>query len=357
MTHLVDPSGGSTAPGATVRMFVFLVPAAGDDTFVVIKNCEVERLHQRLNDVFAAIRFTREEVIGDSLPFLDVRIEKLSDGSLATSVHRKDSNSEIILNYGSNHPAAHKRSCAQTLFHRAYRYCNSDDLLKKELAYLYRLFRSNGYPTSFVKNCLRHQARPQGPTLNGDIVSRQFFSLPYLQGTSGIITQQLNRSGIHIAHKPASSLRKTLSRTKDPLPKEQQTNVIHRIPYANWSYVYVGHTGRGPGSRINEYKLAVRRRDPLYIFFAHALECDHRFNWDGTEVVATANTERTREFLEAWYSNARSINRHIDLDAHYEGLRSRLTVRWPNATSTAANPAARSPIDPPSTLPLQHMDP
>nr|VZH99301.1 unnamed protein product [Spirometra erinaceieuropaei] len=86
-------------------------------------------------------------------------------------------------------------------------------------------------------------------------------------------------------------------------------------------------------------------------------ECDHRFNWDGTEVVAMANTKRAREFLEAWYSNAGSINRHVDMDAHYEGLRSRLTVPCPNATSTAANPATRSPIDPPSALPLQHRDP
>ncbi|BHF63008.1 hypothetical protein SprV_0200599700 [Sparganum proliferum] len=47
-----------------------------DDTFVVIKNCEVERLHQRLNDAFPAIQFTREEAIGDSLPFLDVKIKR-----------------------------------------------------------------------------------------------------------------------------------------------------------------------------------------------------------------------------------------------------------------------------------------
>ncbi|BHF74043.1 hypothetical protein SprV_0401712700 [Sparganum proliferum] len=86
-------------------------------------------------------------------------------------------------------------------------------------------------------------------------------------------------------------------------------------------------------------------------------ECDHRFNWDGTEVVAMANTKPAREFLEAWYSNAGSINRHVDLDAHYEGLRSRLTAPCPNATSTAATPATRSTIDPPSTLPLQHRDP
>ncbi|BHF79120.1 hypothetical protein SprV_0602223900 [Sparganum proliferum] len=318
-----------------------------DDTFVVIKKREVERLHQSLNDVFPAIQFTREEAVGDSLSFLDVKIQRLDDGNLTTSVHRKGSDSEIILNYGSNHPAAHKRSCVRTLFHRAYRYCSNDDLLKKELGYLYRLFRSNGYPMSFVKNCLRRQAQPRGPSSEEEIVTQKFFSLPYMQGTSEMIARQLNQFGIRVSHKPASSLRTVLTRVKDSIPKEEQTNVIYRIPCANCPCVYVGHTGRRLGTRINEHKLAIRRRDPLSLIFAHALQCDHRFNWDNTEVIATANTKRAREFLEAWHSNADSINRHVDLDAHYEGLRSRLTKPSPT-------PHQRPLIQTPAVLPTYH---
>nr|VZI37398.1 unnamed protein product [Spirometra erinaceieuropaei] len=82
-----------------------------DDTFVVIKNCEVKRLHQSLNGVFPAIQFTREEATGDILPFLDVSVQRLTDGNLAASVHRKDSSAEIILKYESNLPAARKKSC------------------------------------------------------------------------------------------------------------------------------------------------------------------------------------------------------------------------------------------------------
>nr|VZI36095.1 unnamed protein product [Spirometra erinaceieuropaei] len=307
-----------------------------DDTFVIIKTREVERLHQSLNSVFPAILFTREEATGDTLPFLDVSIQRLRDGKLATSVHRKDSSAEIILNYGSNHPAAHKRSCVRTLFHRAYRICNGDDSLKKELAYLHRLFRSNGYPASFVKNCLRRKRQLPNPESHEDRASQKFYSLPYIQGISEALSRQLKRFGISIAHKPASSLRETLCRVKDPVPKEQLTNVIYRIPCANCPCVYIGHTGRCLGTRINEYKLALRRRDPLSLVFAHAIEHDHRFNWDDTEVIAKANTRQAREFLEAWHSGTTSINRHVDLDAHYEGLRTRSLSC--SHTSTFANP-------------------
>ncbi|BHF76497.1 hypothetical protein SprV_0501959500 [Sparganum proliferum] len=136
-----------------------------EDPFVIIKASGVERLHQNLNNVFPAMQFIREEATGDTLPFLDVSIQRLSDGKLATSVHRKDSSAEIMLNYGSNHPAAHKQSCVRTLFHRAYRICNSDDLLKKELAYLHRLFRFNGYPTSFIKIVSDARDNHQAPSL------------------------------------------------------------------------------------------------------------------------------------------------------------------------------------------------
>ncbi|VDL88587.1 unnamed protein product [Schistocephalus solidus] len=71
---------------------------------------------------------------------------------------------------------------------------------------------------------------------------------------------------------------------------------------------------------ITEHKLAIRQCDPLSLVFAHALELDHRFNWDGTDVVARAYTKQVREFLEAWHSSTTSINRHVDLDSHYEGL-------------------------------------
>ncbi|VDM02024.1 unnamed protein product [Schistocephalus solidus] len=129
------------------------------------------------------------------------------------------------------------------------------------------------------------------------------------------------------------------------------------MPCANCSCVYIGHTGRCLGTRINVHKLAVRRRDTLSLVFAHALECDQRFNWDETEIIAMVITKGAREFLDAWYSCAGSINRHVNLNILFEGLHLRFTVPRPNATSTIGNPATRNTTDPPSTLPLQHREP
>ncbi|VDM04437.1 unnamed protein product [Schistocephalus solidus] len=132
--------------------------------------------------------------------------------------------------------------------------------------------------------------------------------------------------------------KKILGRGKDRVAREaietwptKTTSNNHFSPFwhptkpSERCSAYVGHTGRKFGTRINKRTLAVHRRDLLSLVFAHAVDCDHRFNWDTTEVVAMANTKQAREFLEAWLSNSNSINRNVDLDAHDEGLRARLT--------------------------------
>ena len=104
-----------------------------DDTFVIIKRTELEYFHSTLNSIYSDIQFTIEVEKSGELPFLDVLIKRLDNGNLQTSVYRKNSNSETILQYLSNHPANHKRSCVRTLFNRAYTHCNSADNLKKEI--------------------------------------------------------------------------------------------------------------------------------------------------------------------------------------------------------------------------------
>ncbi|VDM02877.1 unnamed protein product [Schistocephalus solidus] len=47
----------------------------------------------------------------------------------------------------------------------------------------------------------------------------------------------------------------------------------------------------------NEHKLVIRRRIPLSLVFSHAMDYDHRFDWDATEVVAMAKTKQARCFV------------------------------------------------------------
>ncbi|BHF62790.1 hypothetical protein SprV_0200577600 [Sparganum proliferum] len=86
----------------------------GHDTFVVIQRDQVLKFKEHLNAVFPDIQFTMEEEENNQLAFLHVLIYRKDCGGLKTKVFRKATNMTQILNFNSNHPISHKRSCVET---------------------------------------------------------------------------------------------------------------------------------------------------------------------------------------------------------------------------------------------------
>nr|VZI44706.1 unnamed protein product [Spirometra erinaceieuropaei] len=85
-----------------------------DDTFVVIERDQVLTFKEQLNAVFPDIQFTMEEEENNQLAFLDVLVCRKHCGGLKTKVFRKATNTTQILNFNSNHPISHKRSCRRS---------------------------------------------------------------------------------------------------------------------------------------------------------------------------------------------------------------------------------------------------
>eukprot|EP00061_Rhincodon_typus_P006439 g27072.t1 len=48
---------------------------------------------------------------------------------------------------------------------------------------------------------------------------------------------------------------------------------------------------------------------------------NYQFSWDNTKILGQAKQTQAREFLEAWYSVKKAINKHIELDPIYTPLR------------------------------------
>ena len=68
-----------------------------DDVFCIIKRSNVETALVYLNSLFTV------EKEQDGLPFVDVLVSKLVDGSMMTSVYRKLTHTDRYLFYNSNH--------------------------------------------------------------------------------------------------------------------------------------------------------------------------------------------------------------------------------------------------------------
>ncbi|BHF71505.1 hypothetical protein SprV_0401456300 [Sparganum proliferum] len=98
-----------------------------DDTFVVIDRDQLLTFKERLNAVFPDIQFTMEEEENNQLAFLDVLVCRKDCGGLKTKVFRKATNTMQVLNFNSNHPISHKRSCVRTLYRRVETHCSEPE--------------------------------------------------------------------------------------------------------------------------------------------------------------------------------------------------------------------------------------
>ena len=90
-----------------------------DDVYAIMEKTEVEPFHDYLNTISTSIKFTKELEKSGQLAFLDVSVQQMEDGSLATSVYRKPTHTDRYLQYSSHHPVNEKVSVARTLFSRA----------------------------------------------------------------------------------------------------------------------------------------------------------------------------------------------------------------------------------------------
>ncbi|BHF79911.1 hypothetical protein SprV_0702303500 [Sparganum proliferum] len=289
-----------------------------DDTFVIIERSRLADFQDLLNGIFPDIQFTREDEHDEQLPFLVVLVTRTPNGELNTTVYRKATNTTQILNYHSNHPMAHKRSCVRTLFQRVKTHCSEPEGRVRELRHLRDQLARNGYPNSFVSRCLRTRPRRR----NGGEPPTLWHPLPYIKNVSEAMERIAGELGVGIAHRPTATLRSKIMRLKDRLDVGEQSGVVYQIPCQDCPRHYTGQTGRRLSSRITEHKRAVRRGDPLSQVATHTLEEGHEFNFASTRIVARANNKTGRELLEAWVSDTNSINRHVDIPPCYHALRS-----------------------------------
>ncbi|BHF57159.1 hypothetical protein SprV_0100013400 [Sparganum proliferum] len=191
-----------------------------DDTFVVIGRDQVLKFKERLNSVFPDVQFMMEEE-NNKLAFLDVLVCRKDCGSLKTKVLRKATNTMQVLNFNSNHPISHKRSCVRTLYRRVETHCSEPEDKIAESQYLRRVFRENGYPCNFVNRCMRKQDERQNRA------DPKFWrAIPYIKNVSEAVSRLLAPLGVGVAHRPEATMKRQVMRPKDPLPRQKHLELF-----------------------------------------------------------------------------------------------------------------------------------
>nr|VZI48235.1 unnamed protein product [Spirometra erinaceieuropaei] len=300
--------------------------------YVVIERDQVLKFQEHVNAVFPDIQFTMEKEENSQLAFLDVLVCRKDCGGLKTKVFRKATNTMQVLNFNSNHPISHKRSCVRTLYRRVETHCSEPEDKIAELQYLRGVFKANGYPRNFVDRCIRKRDERPNRT---DIKCLR--ALPYVKNVSEAVGRLLAPLGVGVAHRPAATIRRLVMKPKDPLPRLETSGVVYRIWCICGQSNYVGETGRQLRARMAEHAAAVRRNDASSQVAAHSTRSGHTFKFDEAEILARGDNCVSRELLESWFTGSQSINKCNDLPTPYAVLKLRLGGVTSHAGSAEVN--------------------
>ena len=113
-----------------------------------------------------------------------------------------------------------------------------------------------------------------------NIQHNHFTSILYIQGTSEKIRRVLNEAGVKVAMKLVHTNGGILPSTKETLTLEKKSCLVHKVPYFDRDFVYIGHTKRDLKSRLAEHKLAIKNQEPeKSALCEHSVQFDHFIDW------------------------------------------------------------------------------
>ena len=121
-----------------------------DDTCTALPADSVSSFHEHLNGVNGHIQFTVEKEKDGVLPFLDVLLTRDLDGTIKTSVYRKQMHTDRYLDFSSHHPLTHKKSVVTSLLSRAKALSSTAVEYTKEKLHVTKALKGNGFPASFI---------------------------------------------------------------------------------------------------------------------------------------------------------------------------------------------------------------
>lgn len=225
-----------------------------DDCFALLNSdLSEQQLLDTLNSMHPSIKYTVEVECNRSIPFLDVKCVRLSDGSVRTSIFRKNTWTSLKTNFHSFVPRSYKINVIRNLVVRAKRLC-SPECLEEELIFIKKALLRNGYPPILVDNYMnvREEDKPIGPEKKAI-----YLKLPFIGDKAASFVRRVTRQlfSLYPAAKPKllfSTSRIPIASPKDKIPVLSQSNVIYSFE-CTCGCRYLGRTGRRLEERIREH--------------------------------------------------------------------------------------------------------
>lgn len=270
-----------------------------DDTFTIYNHGldELNKFLNHLNNIAPSIKFTMELENNNSIPFLDVLVNKVNQ-HLETSVYYKKTHTGRYLDYHSNHTKGVKTGVIKCLALRARNIC-SETTINAEMSNLEQTFKQNGYPEDLIRNALQtNNNRQRNDTeTNSDQCT---MCIPYVPGISEKIGRICKDYNIRTVYQSSNTLGKKLSKVRPRQEKWKRKNVIYQIP-CECGQSYIGETLRPLETRLAEHKKCCKEGNNASGVAEHMWTHQHDIQWNQTRILDTETGWTKRKIKEAMY--------------------------------------------------------
>ena len=146
-------------------------------TIATLHKDEIDDFHEHLNRQNAHIQFTKEIKVKGKIPFLDCLVIH-DNNRLHTTVYRKPTHTDRLLDESSCNPTSHKATTIRTLTRRALLVCDSHDSLADKHKHSDNVFSKNNYNCDFVT---RNTYRTEPNATNTNLTPTTTVTIPYIR--------------------------------------------------------------------------------------------------------------------------------------------------------------------------------
>ncbi|KAJ4432356.1 hypothetical protein ANN_20975 [Periplaneta americana] len=239
----------------------------------------------QLNSFHTQVQFTMETEKDGRLPFLDVMVQRRTDGTLGHDVYRKPTHTDRYLHKTSKHHPGLKRAMMKTLINRARRVAEPRHI-QRELSHVSTALMANGYSRPEIKRAMRPRVTPSMRSQERATKKGTVF-LPYLRNVTDRISRVLKRHEVETTFLPTKQIRNMLRSSKDKRDKLLSAGV-YRIP-CSCGKVYIGTTQRSVRTRLTEHNRNCRlgQIDKSAVAAYAYQEGDHNIRFKDTDILST----------------------------------------------------------------------
>lgn len=289
-----------------------------DDTFVLFDNAtKSQEFLTYLNRKHSNIKFTIEQEANNSLPFLDINVQKINN-SFQTSIYRKSTFTGQGTNFHSFTPFIYKLNSIKTLIYRSYHLSSTYLNFHNDIEFLKNFFLANGFPLKLFQSCVKgFLSSIYSSKTKPCIVPKHklYFSMPYM----GYISDKLKNELQNIISKRFPHLDLVLVfknnftihsffKHKEKLSIPLCSSVVYLYKCGECNSSYIGSTKRQFRCRIAEHLgLSVRTGKPLQTpnnsaIMDHHYRTNHNISTNNFEILSKcANNIYDLRTIESLY--------------------------------------------------------